>query len=77
MHQDTVKRPLGPSRPAHAAYTASKCALRGLSKDEVAPLVDRLLSDEASYVSGAEITLDGGCSAHGGVKAITNAIDGQ
>ncbi|GGN48902.1 hypothetical protein GCM10011579_002110 [Streptomyces albiflavescens] len=42
---------------------------------EVAPLVVYLLSDESSYVNGAEITMDGGYSAHGGVKAITNALD--
>lgn len=43
--------------------------------DEVAPLVVYLLSDESSYVNGAEITVDGGYAAHGGVKAITNALD--
>lgn len=43
--------------------------------DEVAPLVVYLLSDESSYVNGAEITVDGGYSAHGPVKAITNALD--
>ncbi len=43
--------------------------------DEVAPLVVHLLSDESSYTNGAEITVDGGYAAHGGVKAITNALD--
>lgn len=43
--------------------------------DEVAPLVVYLLSDESSYVNGSEITVDGGYAAHGGVKAITNALD--
>jgi 3alpha(or 20beta)-hydroxysteroid dehydrogenase len=43
--------------------------------DEVAPLVVHLLSDESSYTNGAEIAVDGGYSAHGGVKAITNALD--
>ncbi|MFD4622060.1 SDR family oxidoreductase [Streptomyces sp. NPDC058475] len=45
------------------------------TSEEVAPLVVYLLSDESSYVNGAEITVDGGYSAHGGVKAITNALD--
>jgi 3alpha(or 20beta)-hydroxysteroid dehydrogenase len=35
-----------------------------------------LLSDEASFISGAEIPVDGGLSAHGGVKSIADAIPG-
>jgi len=42
---------------------------------EVAPLVVYLLSDEAAYVNGAEIAVDGGYSSHGGVKHITNMLD--
>ena len=41
--------------------------------DEIAPLVVYLISDE-SYVSGAEIPVDGGQSAHGGTKSLSDAV---
>jgi 3alpha(or 20beta)-hydroxysteroid dehydrogenase len=43
------------------------------TSEEVAPLVVFLISDESSYISGAEIVVDGGQSAHGGNKRYSDA----
>ena len=42
--------------------------------EDVAPLVGFLLSDESTYLSGAEIAVDGGQSSHGGAKALSDAL---
>ena len=41
---------------------------------EVAAVVAFLLGDAASFVSGAEIPVDGGASSHGGAKSISDAL---
>jgi 3alpha(or 20beta)-hydroxysteroid dehydrogenase len=41
--------------------------------EEVAPLVVFLISDESSYISGAEIVVDGGQTGHGGTKPYLDA----
>jgi 3alpha(or 20beta)-hydroxysteroid dehydrogenase len=48
---------------------------RGTAED-VAPLVVFLISDESSWISGAEISVDGGQAAHGGMKALSDAVRG-
>jgi 3alpha(or 20beta)-hydroxysteroid dehydrogenase len=63
---------------AHAAFRTANVAETPLGRtgttDDVAPLVVYLISDESSYVSGAEIAVDGGQTAHGGVKSLSDAL---
>ena len=42
--------------------------------NEVAEMVVFLLSNRASYITGAEIPVDGGHTAHGGTKSIIDAL---
>jgi len=42
--------------------------------DDITPLVIFLLSDDASFITGAEIPVDGGLTSHGGAKSISDAL---
>lgn len=44
---------------------------------DIAPLVVYLISDESSYVTGAEISVDGGEYAHGGTKVYSDLFRGM
>ena len=61
--------------PAFREATLRETPLgRSGSVDDIAPLVVFLLSDESSFITGAEIPVDGGLTAHGGVKSISDAM---
>ena len=68
-------RQASPLTAHHAlAYTVSKWGLRGLTKVAALELVVFLLSRRASYITGAEIPVDGGHTSHGGTKSIVDAL---
>lgn len=76
IHPGYIETPMTDSAaPAFKAANLAETPLgRTGTPNEVAPLVVFLLSDEAAYISGAEIPVDGGMTAHGGMKSISDAM---
>jgi 3alpha(or 20beta)-hydroxysteroid dehydrogenase len=75
VHPGYIETPMTASAPPEfrAANVAETPLGRTGTAEEVAALVAFLISDAASYVSGAEIPVDGGMTAHSGVKSISEA----
>ena len=76
IHPGYIQTPMTASAP-EAFLEANNAATplgRGGTVDEVAPLVVFLISDESSFISGAEIPVDGGQWAHGGAKSLSDAL---
>jgi NAD(P)-dependent dehydrogenase (short-subunit alcohol dehydrogenase family) len=57
----------------HAANLAEIPLGRTGTVADIAPLVAFLIGDDSSYISGAEIPIDGGHMAHGGMKSVSDA----
>ncbi|KSU65549.1 SDR family NAD(P)-dependent oxidoreductase [Arthrobacter sp. NIO-1057] len=76
VHPGFIETPMtSAANPSFREATIRETPLgRAGSSQEVANVVLFLLSDLSSFVNGAEIPVDGGQTAHGGAKSISDAL---
>jgi 3alpha(or 20beta)-hydroxysteroid dehydrogenase len=77
VHPGPIETPiLDGANPAFLRASTEQTMLgRNGQAEEVAAVVVFLLSGAASYITGAEIPVDGGHTGHGGAKSILDAVD--
>jgi 3alpha(or 20beta)-hydroxysteroid dehydrogenase len=77
VHPGPIETPiLDGANPAFLRASREQTMLgRNGQAEEVAAVVVFLLSDGASYITGAEIPVDGGHTGHGGAKPILDAVE--
>lgn len=71
-----IESPMQADSPQHfvqAWLSLIPLGRAGTGKD-VAPLVAFLLADESSWITGAEIAVDGGALGHAGLKVVSDAM---
>jgi 3alpha(or 20beta)-hydroxysteroid dehydrogenase len=76
LHPGFIETPMTASAPeAMRRVSVEQTPLgRTGAVEDIAPLVVFLVSEESSFVTGAEIPVDGGYSTHGGAKAVSDAL---
>ncbi|MGY0499271.1 SDR family NAD(P)-dependent oxidoreductase [Nocardia sp. FBN12] len=76
VHPGFIDTPMTASAPAvfRDASIGETALGRAGTPAEVAGVVEFLLSDDSTYVTGSEIVVDGGVVSHGGVKSISDAL---
>lgn len=76
VHPGFIDTPMTASAPTVFRETSiAETELgRAGSPDEVAAVIEFLLSADAAYLTGADIPVDGGATAHGATKSISDAL---